>query len=189
MKKWTIVILAIILFILSAISGFIVKSFLNFSKKDEVPNHIVLAEDDIKEVVDTSNSDIKVSPNAVVVMTQKYARCGHTVTKREEAPRDIVNLGEDEVTKFYKDWNVDSFSASEISLSRNVSGLCNEHYIIGVSDGFISISTRNDSGERIFKGLTDISVQYLPKEDLAKLENGIEIVGREELNKFLEDYE
>ena len=48
---------------------------------------------------------------------------------------------------------------------------------------------KNDIGEYIFKGLTDISVQYLPEEDLVKIQKGIEIVGKDNLNKFLEDFE
>ena len=67
--------------------------------------------------------------------------------------------------------------------------MCEEHYIVGVSDGYITISNKNDSGEYIFKGKTDIATQYLAEDDIHKLEDGIEIVGRENLNKFLEDFE
>ena len=84
---------------------------------------------------------------------------------------------------------MDEFTTNEIKLSRNNVGICDEHYIIRESDGYISISVKNDIGEYIFKGLTDIPVQYLAEEDLAKLEQGIEVIGRENLNKFLEDFE
>ena len=91
--------------------------------------------------------------------------------------------------KYYVGWNIDEFSASEIKISRNNSGICEEHYILRESDGYISISRKNDIGEYIFKGLTDISIQYLPEEDLIRLEKGIEVIGKESLNKFLEDFE
>ena len=57
------------------------------------------------------------------------------------------------------------------------------------SNGCISISCKNDIGEYIFKGLTDISTQYLSAEDLEKLQKGIEVIGKENLNKCLEDFE
>ena len=189
LKKWLIVALFIVVFILSVVAGFLVKSFINYSKKDEQANQAVLAEEKVEDVVDTSSNDVIVSPNAEVVLTQKYTKCGHTVSKREIAPREIVNLNQEKVQEYYEGWNIDKFSSDEIILSRTNSGICSEHYILRESDGYISISCKNDIGEYIFKGLTDISVQYLTDEDLAELEKGIEIVGRDSLNKFLEDFE
>ena len=189
MRKFGIVALIIILFIISIISIFFTKSAINFSKNKDEGNNIVLAKEIEDESVKTGSNDVKVSPNAEVASTEYFQKCGHSVTKKELVPREIVNLSEDEVKEFYSDWSLDSFSPNEIKLSRKSSGICGEHYILRESDGFISISCKNESGEYIFKGLTDISVQYLPEEDLKKLEQGIEVEGREALNKFLEDFE
>ena len=189
MKKWIIAVLVIILFIVSVMAGFIVRSFINFSKGEKEENHSVLAEEKDEKLIDTNSKEEVVSPNAEVILTEHFQRCGHTKTTSEEAPRDIVNLAREKVQEYYKDWNLDNFSANEIKLSRNNKGICDEHYIIRESNGYISISVKNDIGEYIFKGLTDIPVQYLAEEDLAKLEQGIEVVGRENLTKFLEDFE
>ena len=183
MKKWIVIALIIMIFMLSVISGFIVKSYINFSGKKDEGNQAVLAENESDEVVDTSSANETVSPNAKVILTETYQKCGHSIMTKQEAPREIINLSKEKVQEFYKDWNIDEFSSNEKS------GICNEHYIIRESDGFISISCKNDIGEYIFKGLTDISVQYLSEEDLNKLEQGIEVVGRDNLNKFLEDFE
>lgn len=188
MRKWIIVTLFIALFVISVICGFIINSFMNFSENKE-QNQAVLAEEEGKDAIDTSSSDITVSPNAEVVLTQEFEKCGHTRTVREIAPREIVNLNQERVQEYYDGWNIDKFTSNEIELSRNNSGICEEHYVLRESDGYISINCKNDIGEYIFKGLTDISVQYLPEEDLAKLEKGIEIVGKDNLNKFLEDFE
>lgn len=188
MKKWVIVVLIIALFIVSVICGFIINSFINFSEKKE-QNQAVLADNEKEKTVDTSSSDVTISPNAQVISTQKFEKCGHTTTVREIVPREIVNLNQEKVQKYYVGWNIDEFSASEIKISRNNSGICEEHYILRESDGYISISRKNDIGEYIFKGLTDISIQYLPEEDLIRLEKGIEVIGKESLNKFLEDFE
>lgn len=188
MKKWIIVSLCIILFIISIMIGYFINSIMDFSQKKEVTPP-VLAQEKVEEVVDTSFSDITVSPNAEVILTENYARCGHTSVTREIVPREIVNLNQEKVQEYYEGWNIDKFTSDEIEVSRNTTGICDEHYILRESDGFISINCKNDIGEYIFKGLTDISVQYLPEEDLVELQKGIEIVGRENLNKFLEDFE
>ena len=187
MKKWVIALAIIVIFVLSVISGFIVKSYINFSDKKQESKELVLANDN--EVIDTSSLDETVSPNAKVTKTETFQKCGHTVTTKEDVPREIINLNKEKVMEYYKDWNIDEFSSTEIKISRKNKGICKEHYVVGVFNGFISISAKNDIGECIFKGVTDISVQYLPEEDLKKLEQGLEIVGKDNLNKFLEDFE
>lgn len=192
MRKWVIVVLLVIVFVLSVISGFLVRSFINFSKKEEHGNEVVLADNSGKkenETVDTSSTNVTVSPNAEVIMTETFEKCGHTVVTKEIVPREIVNLDVEKVKEYFKDWNVDEFSSDEIKISRTNKGICSEHYVLRESDGFISINVKNDIGEYIYKGKTDISVQYLPEEDLKKFEQGIEVVGRDSLNKFLEDFE
>lgn len=189
MKKWIISICFLILFILSVISGFIVKSYINFSDKKQESNQAILANDENQEAVKTSSASETVSPNAKLIITETFQKCGHTVSKENDVPREIINLDMEKVAEYYKDWSIDEFNKDEIKISRKNKGICNEHFIIGESNGFISISVKNDIGEYIFKGLTDISVQYLPEEDLQKLEKGIEIVGKDNLNKFLEDFE
>ena len=190
MRKWAIILIGVVIFTISIISGFLISNIFIFSKSKADANPAVLAEEDNGEnVIKTGSNEITVSPNAQIILIQKYKRCGHTVTTKELAPREIINLNEEKVKEFYNGWDVDKFSSNEIQLSRINNGICGEHYILRESDGYISISCKNDSGEYIFKGLTDISVQYLPEDDLAKFEQGIEVVGREALNKFLEDFE
>lgn len=190
MKKMGIIVLVIILFLISVISGFLVRSFINFSKEENSAEEKVLAEQESDESINTNSVEIiTVSPNANVIKTQYYKRCGHSRTVKEIVPREIVNLSEDKVQEYYKDWTIDSFTSNEIKLIRENKGICEEHYILRESDGYISISTKNDIGEYIFKGLTDIPVMYLPEEDIKELEEGIELVGRDSLNKFLENYE
>ncbi len=189
MRKWLIVIALILVFVLSVFCGFMVKSYINFSKKGSENNAILAENTQENKAVNTASAEITVSPNSEVIMTQKFNKCGHTVTKREEAPREIVNLNREKVQEYFEGWNIDKFTPNEIEISKEVSGICGEHYVLRESDGYISISTKNDIGEYIFKGLTDIPVQYLPEDDLNNLEKGIEIVGRDNLNRFLEDFE
>lgn len=188
-KRWMVIVGLIAILMLSVLCGFFISNAIKFSKKQE-ENLSVLAENEQNQTsINTNYSEVIVSPNCKVISTQKFKKCGHVITKTDDAPRDIINLNEEKVQEYFKGWNIDRFSSDKIEISQENSGICNEHYIIGELDGYISISVKNDIGESIFKGLTDISTQYLPEDDLKNLEYGIEIVGRDNLNKFLEDFE
>lgn len=190
LKKFLMVLMCVALFVASAISGFLVNSYLNFNKSKKGNTAILADNTTLNESVKTSAVDeIIVSPNAQIKITEKFGKCGHTITKQDIVPREIVNLNEEKIKKYYEGWSIDIFSKDKIEISRTSSGICNEHYILRESDGYISISCKNNIGEYIFKGRTDILTQYLPQEDLIRLEKGIEVVGREELNKILEDFE
>ena len=64
--------------------------------------------------------------------------------------------------------------------------MCPEHYKIGVAEGVINIYRKDEDGEEELYEMTNISLEYLPEEEKIKLENGIEIIGEEELNSVLE---
>ena len=67
--------------------------------------------------------------------------------------------------------------------------MCPEHYKIGVAEGVVNIYRRNENGEEELYEMTNISLEYLPEEEQAKLDSGIEIIGEEELNSVLENLE
>ena len=62
-------------------------------------------------------------------------------------------------------------------------------YLIKSVDNYISIYYLTDENEEILYKETTISVEYLSQADIDDLEVGIEVTGKEELNKTLEDFE
>ena len=65
----------------------------------------------------------------------------------------------------------------------------NTHFLVKDVDGYITIYYIDDSGEEILYNETEISTEYLSVTDLDDLEIGIEVVGYEELNKLIENFE
>lgn len=62
-------------------------------------------------------------------------------------------------------------------------------YVLRKVNGYIDVYyIADDSKEYLYKK-TNIPTEYLSKEDIENLENGIEVVGSEEMNKILEDFE
>lgn len=65
----------------------------------------------------------------------------------------------------------------------------NRHYILREKNGIINVYYINENGEEILYKVTDISTNYLSEEDVKNLKEGIEVIGIQNLNQLLEDFE
>ena len=74
-------------------------------------------------------------------------------------------------------------------LYKEVNEFCNEHYLLKEDNGYISIYKLDENSNETFLETTDISTNYLTEEDLKKIQEGIKIYTKKELNKTLEDFE
>lgn len=61
----------------------------------------------------------------------------------------------------------------------------NQIYIIKAEDGKLTVYKKGDAAPYMH---TNTFVNTLPKGDILRLENGIEVTGKENLKKYLEDY-
>ncbi len=139
--------------------------------------------------VNVDSQEIKISPQAVLIINKYYKDCNHTITNLVEIPPDMVNLTEDKLKAEYPDWEVISFSSREVSIYKEFDGICNEHYVLRENNGVITVySLDEDENETVYE-ITDISVEYLTDGDRDRIRNGLVIYGKNELNAFLEDFE
>ena len=65
----------------------------------------------------------------------------------------------------------------------------NKTYIVKAEDNYIKIYYLNNNNEEILYRVTDIAVQYLGENDVEELKQGIRVVGLQELNQLIEDFE
>lgn len=65
----------------------------------------------------------------------------------------------------------------------------NRHYILKSENEIIKIYYINENGEEVLYRVTDISTKYLGDDDVNELKNGIEVIGAQNLNQLLEDFE
>ena len=191
MKKSTIVILVCIAIVLGMVSGIMYaivdRSHLQEAQINEIrkvneliESNIINTNKAINDVVATSGSDVKLSPNAYIIFEKHYTDCGHTIIEKQQIKDDEVNKDEEYFKNAYSDWEIESFSANEVKLYKEFQGNCDEHYLITVND---------ENGNKTLKEETDIPVQYLPEEDVELLKKGITAYGQNELAKKLEDFE
>lgn len=140
----------------------------------------------------TNESEQIVSPNAVIVIKRNYNECGHQLKEFKQIDNKYVNMDEKEFeTEFLKDnkdFVIENFSSKEIVVSEDINGSCDEHYLVKSDNGFIVVYKYNSNGEKEEYKKTNIAVEYLTETDREELSEGIEIVGKSELNSRLEDY-
>ena len=200
MKKSTIIILICIAIVLGMVSGIayaiLDRNNLQEAQINEIRKVNELIESNIvktngihEDVVATSGSDVKISPNAYIIFEKHYTDCGHTIIQKQQIEASEVNKDEEYFKNAYSDWEIESFTTDEVKLYKEFHGSCDEHYLITVNDENIVVYSIDSDGNRTLKEETDIPVQYLPEEDVELLKQGIPAYGQNELAKKLEDFE
>lgn len=200
-KKWIICIVITIIIGLMAGIGLAIYSTNNKETEDmdllsekeladsEQESSNVLERININETLETSASEERISPNAILIKKTYYEACDHLIRESEDIPESLINKVEEDVEKTYSDWKVEEFSPTQIILYKTKSGNCGEHYFVQEHNGVIGIYTTDEYGIKKLQEDTEVSTQYLPEEDLSNLKAGIEIIGKTNLTEFLEDYE
>ncbi len=142
-----------------------------------------------ENVVTTASSEEKVSPNATFALKKYYDECSHFDYEEAELPHELVNLTQEEVEEYYAGWEVEKFAKNQLVLTKEMDGYCNQHFLIKLDNGLVNIYRVGTLGELNQYQSTDISKDYLPEEDIGKLEEGIPVFGEGKLSAILEDYE
>lgn len=140
-------------------------------------------------ILETNSVEERISPNAFITFKQKYKECGHTTSEFVEVPQEFVNLTEAELKEKYPEWNVDKFTDTDIVLSKEVEGSCDEHYIVRDVNGTVTVFHILDDGTEEQYQVTDIATEYLTDTDKIEMQKGIEVNGKQNLNQLIEDYE
>lgn len=200
MKKSTIVILVLLTIFLAILSGVIINILDDNRLKEAQVNEIKKANELIEsnnlknqivheDVIEASQSNIKLSPNAYICFEKYYTTCGHTIIEKEKIEDSEVNKTEEYFKNAYSDWEIKDFNQNEVKLYKEIDGSCDKHYLISIQDENIAVFTIDDDGNTTLKEVTDIPIEYLPEEDVKLLEQGITANGDSELSKKLEDFE
>lgn len=142
-----------------------------------------------ENVISTSSKQEKISPNCKFALKKYYDECSHFEYEEAELPKELVNLTRKEVEEYYKDWKIENFSENNLVLSKEINGYCDQHFIVKAKNRIIEIYRIDTLGKLNEYKDTGIAIDYLPEDDIKKLENGIPIYGEGNLSSVLEDYE
>lgn len=136
-----------------------------------------------------TSTEEKISANSQLILKKYYAKCEHTINEYVEMPEELVNMTEEELKLEYSDWEVIGFEPNKVTLYKEFDDVCGEHFKLRIEEGKIVIYLVNQDGTESLYEKTDISSEYLTETDLINMQDGLEIFGKEELNKIIEDFE
>lgn len=154
-----------------------------FTNEENIYNEMV------NDIIETSSTNSNVSPNAIITEKRYYKSCDHLIREIVDVPEELINLGENEVKEYYSDWTIEQYSPTEIVVYREFNGICNEHYVVKEHEGVLGIYIENEEKVQEWLEDTEIELQYLPEKDVQEFKTGVRVVGKINLNTFLEDYE
>lgn len=197
-KSWIIVVIISIAVILGVIVGMYAYQKGNISEMNTLNTQKLAGitneekndnEELVNEAVETSSINKNISPNAIIIQKRYYQGCDHLIREIMDIPENLVNKTEEDFKKEYADWKLEGYSPTEIVIYKEFKGICDEHYVVKEHNGVLGIYTENSEGIQEWKEDTEIETQYLPNEDVKNFEIGVKVVGKTNLNSFLEDYE
>lgn len=156
---------------------------------EEIEDECTEEYSELQNTQTVSIEEEKLSANAQMILKKYYITCEHTINEYVELPQELVNLTEEEVQAKYPDWEVIGFTSNKLTLYKEYEDVCGEHFKLRIENGKIVIYIINNDGTETLYEKTDISSEYLTETDLINMEDGLEIYGKEELNKIIEDFE
>lgn len=199
MKKYTIIAIIALGIILGFLTGMYLYKInqIDYNSKEQIAKTVEdectilgeLNDQELENLITTSIEEEKASPNCIITLKIYYNKCEHLLESKQKIEDTEVNLTEEELKERFSDWEVQKFTPTEIVLYKEVNEFCNEHYLLKEKDGYIAIFKLDENNNQTFLELTDISTQYLTEKDLEKIQEGITIYTKKELNKTLEDFE
>ena len=127
--------------------------------------------------------DVKLEPGAKIIFVSLYKKCGHELIKEEIIDESFIGFTKEQLSTKYYEWNVDSFTPREVILKRDIDDICEDHYFVGIKDGYVALFRGIPGVSENVIEITDILADTLREEDLETLKSGLVIQNRE---KFLE---
>lgn len=131
-------------------------------------------------------NETKLAPEAKLVLMSLYSKCGHELKKEETIKKDYAGYTKEQFAAEFADWEIEKFTPTEVVLKRYIDDICEEHYFIGLKDGYVTLFQGiPELSEKIIE-ITDIMADTLREEDLRLLEKGMIISSQEEFLQIKE---
>ena len=184
----------IVLFIISLLVGYfygqrIFEGTALVEEQSSKNEDLVIDKTYTNQVVQTSYEDIKILPSTNLGLKKLYKGCDHISFEFIDLPSELINKNKEDVEKAYGDWKVEEFYENKVILYKEVEGICDEHFFITLGKEFIEIYKFTDENNKVLYTTTDVGREYLTEQDILKLENGINLYGKDKLNSVIEDFE
>lgn len=147
-----------------------------------------------EDVIETNFEEDKIRYDTLILVENVYNKCNHKENETISVSEEMINMKEDEAKEYFetKGYSVLEFSPNKIKLLKEEDKICKEHFVIkfgNADDLFLSVYKKDDNDELRLYRETDIAREFLTNIDNENFEEGIDVYGKDNVEKVLEDYE
>lgn len=130
---------------------------------------------------------ILIARGCFVTQTMRFTLCGHSVTRRVQAPDQLIGKDFSAARDYYALWQIEQFSKDAISMSREIELYCPMHRVLRVSEAGELVLTRNlyGDGMAFVKGYPNADPSAWTEEERDRLRLGIPFDTEEEADAFV----
>ncbi len=180
----------IIFFVLSAICFSVASVYIN--KEEEIVNNQAFYDECIVDeiVTETIQKEDKIGPNTSIILRTLYTVCSHEVDEHITVDNNYINKTYDEIKEIFIDYDIIEFNNKHVTIKNTNETYCPYHYFLIEENEKITIYKEiTEDKKELFETL-DVLVDNLRQNDQYMFKNGgIKIYGRENLYKFIEDFD
>ncbi|NLC62730.1 MAG: hypothetical protein GX759_01415, partial [Thermoanaerobacterales bacterium] len=116
-----------------------------------------------------------------------YIKCGHKIEEEKPSQKSYWGLTKDQLENELDDeWFIESFSPEEVVLIKTLDKFCDNHYYVGIQDGYVTLFQGIPGNESLVLQKTDIMADILRYEDRVTLEKGVIIEDKREFLQIKE---
>ena len=133
-----------------------------------------------------SESGGRVQSSCQVIQTMAFSRCGHSVTRRVNAPEALIGADFSAVQGYYDLWHVETFTGDQIAMRREIGLFCPMHTVLGVNEAEDVVLSRNIYGDGMAVVKTcGVTLRDLPESERDALLSGMGFDTQEEAEAWL----
>lgn len=155
-----------------------------FSTKDQQMNTTPTQ----MELVQAAKSEVTLQKEGKVIYQYYYTKDAITKEVEEPVPDFLVGLNRVQMLSIYNGWQMVYFSPEKVILRCSIEGMSNEVYLLKEHDGYLSIFVEDPDKKMRLKELTEVPVSILPESERIQLQEGIYVLGEENLVMLLSDF-
>jgi len=140
------------------------------------------------EAMPVTEADIKITPSTKMTYEYYYPEDNVTEKYEDQPPYFLIDYTLKDMQRVYPNWEIIYFSDREVVMRKTISGPSNQRYIIKENEGYIAVFYDRENEGLVLKEVTRKPVESLNEEEKASVKEGIRVVGKERLDRALEDY-
>lgn len=136
-----------------------------------------------------SDGGENIQAGCTITQTMGFSRCGHSVTRRVDAPQEIFGLDFAGVKNYYALWQIANFSREQMEMQREIDLFCPMHKVLTVNEAGEIILTQNQYGDGMAVLTTyEKTWKDFDEETGEALRRGLGFDSREDAERWLQSH-